>query len=70
VHLPVGVFALFAAAFLCLLLAAAVAIVPASALPSRVAAAVDGRREALLFVALCVLGFGLVVMLFIALASS
>jgi hypothetical protein len=53
-----------------LLITAAVAVVPARALPARAAVAVDGRRELLLFVALCALGLGLALALLVAFVSS
>jgi len=61
---------LLAGGFLFLLVTAAVAVVPAHALPTRVACAVDGRREQLLFVAVCVLGLGFVLTFLVAFASS
>jgi hypothetical protein len=69
-RLPAGLLLLLAGGFLFLLVTAAVAVVPAHALPTQVAAAVDGRREQLLFVALCALGLGFVLTLFVAFASS
>jgi hypothetical protein len=71
VRLPAAVLFLLAGGFMFLLVTAAAAVVPARALPARVAAAVNGRGEQLLFVALCALGslcFGLAFL--IAFASS
>lgn len=70
VRLPAALLALIAAAFMFLLVTAAVALVPARALPARVSAAVDGRRELLVFIALCALGFAFGIVLLMALASS
>jgi hypothetical protein len=53
-----------------LLVTGAVVVLPVRMLPARLAAAVDGRRENLLFVALCALSFGFVLVLLVALASS
>ena len=53
-----------------LLITVAVVVVPARALSPRVAAAVDGRRERLMFIALCALWFGFALLLLVALASS
>jgi len=61
---------LLAGGFLFLLVTAAVAVVPARALPLRVADAVDGRGEQLLFVALCALGLCFAVAFLIAFVSS
>lgn len=69
-HLPSGGLFLLAGGFLFLLVTAAVAVVPARALPVRVAAAVDGRSEQLLFVALCALGLCFAVAFLIAFVSS
>jgi hypothetical protein len=69
-RLPSGVLFLFAAAFLFLLVAAAVALVPSRALPARLSVAVGRRREQLLFVALCMVGVGFAVVLLVALASA
>lgn len=69
-HLPAGLLFLLAGGFLFLLVTAAVAVVPARALPARIATAVDGRGEQLLFVALCALGLCFTVVFLIAFASS
>lgn len=69
-RIPSALLALLAAGFVALLATAAVAIVPTRAFPTRVAAAVDGRRELLLFVALCTLALGLLLTLLVAFASS
>jgi hypothetical protein len=69
-RLPTGLLFLFAGGFLFLLVSAALAIVPARALPARVATAVDRRGEQLLFVALCALGLCFTVAFLIAFASS
>jgi len=68
-RVPPGVLLLFGAALAVLLLVATIAFVPARALPVKVAA-VAGRREELLFVALCTAGVGVVVLLLVALASA
>jgi hypothetical protein len=69
-RLPAGLLFLLAGGFLFLLVTAAVAVVPARALPARVATAVDRRGEQLLFVALCALGLCFTVVFLIAFASS
>jgi hypothetical protein len=61
---------LLAGGLLFLLVTAAVAVVPARALPARAAVAVEGRREQLLFVALCALGLGFTLALLVAFVSS
>jgi len=69
-RLPAGGLFLLAGGFLFLLVMTAVAVVPARALPVRVADAVDGRGEQLLFVALCALGLCFAVAFLIAFVSS
>ena len=69
-HLPADLLFLLAGGFLFLLVTAAVAVVPARALPARVATAVDRRGEQLLFVALCALGLCFAVAFLIAFVSS
>jgi hypothetical protein len=69
-RVPPGVLLLFGATLAFLLLIAALALVPARALPVRVSAVVTGRREELLFVALCMVGVGVVVLLLVALAAA
>jgi len=69
-RLPAGALFLLAGGFLFLLVTAAVAVVPARALPERVADAVDGRGEQLLFVALCALGLCFALTFLIAFVSS
>ena len=69
-RLPSGVLAFLAAGFALLLVTTAVAIVPVRALPRRIAAEIDGRRELLFFVALCTLAVGFVLTLLVAIASS
>ena len=69
-HLPAGLLFLLAGGFLFLLVTAAVAVVPARALPARVATAVDRRGEQLLFVALCALGLCFAVAFLLAFVSS
>ena len=69
-HLPAGLLFLLAGGFLFLLVTAAVAVVPARALPARVATAVDRRGEQLLFVALCALGLCFAVAFLSAFVSS
>jgi hypothetical protein len=69
-RLPAGLLFLLAGGFLFLLVTAAVAVVPERALPVRLADAVDGRGEQLLFVALCALGLCFVVAFLIAFVSS
>ena len=69
-RVPAGILLLIPVAFLFLLVVATVVVLPAALLPARVAAAVDGRREDLMFVALCALSLGFVLVFFVALASS
>lgn len=69
-QVPPGLVALLGLSFVFLLVTAAVVILPARALPARVAEAIDGRRESLLFFALCAVGAGLVLALLAALATS
>ncbi|MET0202382.1 MAG: hypothetical protein ABW227_04650 [Gaiellaceae bacterium] len=69
-RLPAGGLFLLAGGFLFLLVMTAVAVVPARALPVRVADAVDGRGEQLLFVALCALGLCFALAFLIAFVSS
>jgi hypothetical protein len=69
-RLPAGGLFLLAGGFLFLLVTAAVALVPARALPLRIADAVDGRGEQLLFIALCALGLCFAVAFLIAFVSS
>ena len=66
--LPAGILVLLAATFVFLLAAAAAALMPAHALPSRLSAVADRWREQLFFVALCALGCFATVLL-VALAS-
>jgi hypothetical protein len=67
---PAEILFLVLAAFAGLLVVVGVVAVPARVLPARVAAAVDGRREQLMFVALCALSLGFVLVFFVALGSS
>jgi hypothetical protein len=69
-HVPAVAVEFLAVAFALLLAAAAVAVVPARALPSRLSAAIDGRRELLLLGALGILGFAFVLILLLGLASA
>ena len=69
-RVPPGVLLLFGATLAFLLLVAAVALVPARALPVRLSAVVTGRREELLFVALCTVGVGVVVLILVARAAA
>jgi hypothetical protein len=69
-RVPSGVLFLFVAAFLFLLVTAAVALVPSRALPARLSVAVGRRREQLLFLALCSVGVGFAIVLLVALASA
>lgn len=69
-NLPSPILAFLALSLAILLATAALVVVPARALPSRLSAAVDGRRELLLLGALCLLGFGFAVALLIGLASA
>jgi hypothetical protein len=68
-RVPGGMLVLLAG-FALLLVTALVALVPMRALPSRVGAAVDGRRELLEFVATCALGLGIALTLLVAFAWS
>ncbi|HET7554645.1 MAG TPA: hypothetical protein VFJ75_03205 [Gaiellaceae bacterium] len=70
VRVPAGILLLIPAAFGFLLVIATLVVLPERVLPARVAAAVDGRREHLVFVALCALSLGFVLVFFVALASS
>jgi hypothetical protein len=69
-RLPAGLLFLLAGGFLFLLVTAAVALVPERALPLRLADAVDGRGEQLLFAALCALGLCFAGAFLIAFVSS
>jgi len=69
-RVPAGILLLIPVAFVFLLVIATVVVLPERVLPARVAAAVDGRREDLVFVALCALSLGFVLVFFVALASS
>jgi hypothetical protein len=69
-RLPAGLLFFLAGGFLFLLASAALAVVPARVLPARAAVAVEGRREPLLFVALCTVGLGITLVLLVAFASS
>jgi hypothetical protein len=69
-RLPAGIVFLLAGGLLFLLVTAAVAVIPARALPARAAVAVEGRREQLLFVGLCALGLGFTLALLVAFVSS
>jgi hypothetical protein len=69
-RVPAGALFLLAGGFVFLLVTAAVAVVPERALPVRVADAVDGRGEQLLFAALCALGLCFAMAFLIAFVSS
>jgi hypothetical protein len=69
-RLPPGVLAFLAFSLAILLATAAAVLVPARALPPRLSAAVDGRRELLLLGALCLLGLGFALVLLVGLASA
>ena len=69
-HVPAAVVGFFAVSLALLLAAAAVAVVPARALPSRLSAAIDGRRDLLLLGALGILGFAFALILLLGLASA
>lgn len=69
-RLPAGIVLFVLGAFVFLLFIGTVVILPVRVLPTRVAVAVDGRRETLMFVALCALSFALVLVLLAALALS
>ena len=69
-HVPPAVVGFLAVSFALLLAAAAVAVVPARALPSRLSAAIDGRRDLLLLGALSILGFAFALIFLLGLASA
>jgi hypothetical protein len=69
-RLPAGLLFLLAGGLLFVLVTAAFAVIPARALPARAAIAVEGRREQLLFGALCALGLGFTLALLVAFVSS
>ena len=67
---PVWILLLVPVAFVLLLVIATVVILPEHVLPAGVAAAVEGHRETLVFVALSALSLSLVLVLLATLASS
>jgi hypothetical protein len=67
---PAGILLLVLAAFVLLLVIATVVMLPERFLPAGVAAAVEGRRESLVFVALSALSLSLGLALLVTLASS
>jgi hypothetical protein len=67
---PAGILLLVLAAFVLLLVIATVVMLPERFLPAGVAAAVGGRRESLVFVALSALSLSLGLALLVTLASS
>lgn len=70
VRVPAGILLLIPVAFVFLLLIVTLVVLPVRVLPAPAAAALDGRREHLVFVALCALSFGFVLVLLVVLASS
>jgi hypothetical protein len=69
-RVPTAAVGLLALSFLLMLLTFSVVLLPERALPERVASSVDGRREALVFFALCAVGVGLVLAFLAALVTS
>jgi hypothetical protein len=69
-HVPAAAVGFLAVAFALLLAVAAVAFVPARALPSRLSATIDRRRDLLLLGALSILGFAFALIVLLALASA
>lgn len=69
-RVPSAAVGLLVLSFLFLLLTIGAAVLPERALPARVATAVDGRREPLLFFAFSAVGVGLVLALLVAIATS
>jgi hypothetical protein len=70
IRVPTGILLLIPVAFVFLLIIVTLAVLPVRVLPAPVATALDGRREHLLFVALCTLSFAFVLVLLVALGSS
>lgn len=68
-RIPAAITFLVLAAVVLLLVIAAAALLPVRVLPASVAASLDGRREGLVFVAVCTLAFSFVLVLLVALAS-
>jgi hypothetical protein len=69
-RVPAAILLMVAVAFLVLLVVAVVVLLPERVLPAGVAAAVEGRRENLVFLAACALTFVFLLVLLVALASS
>ena len=70
IGVPAGILLLIPVAFGFLLIIVTLVVLPVRMLPAPVAAALDGRREELVFVALCALSLGFVLVFLVALASS